>query len=198
MSLECELKYLDVDLNALRSRLAEAGAEGSPARFETNLVFDYADRSLKKAGILLRLRDFGGEATLTVKRPPDTEAVSTLKVLEEIESGVESFETVRQALEVVGFRKAFAYEKVREYWKFMQCTVCLDRLPFGDFVEIEGDKWPVLRCAEALGLDEYSSSRKTYRQLNLEHRRSKDLWPEENFVFSAEEKAAILRELEKE
>ncbi|MEF2231016.1 MAG: class IV adenylate cyclase [Pseudodesulfovibrio sp.] len=198
MTLECEVKYLDVDLGAMRARLEAAGAAGSSARFETNIVFDYPDRSLKKAGILLRLRDFGGEAILTVKRPPDAETVSTLKIFEEIESGVEDFETVRKALEVVGFHKAFTYEKVRECWKFMQCTVCLDRLPFGDFVEIEGSKWPVLHCAEALGLDEYTSSRKTYHALNLEHRRSKDLWPEESFVFSEDEKAAIAREIGKE
>ncbi|MDD3310825.1 class IV adenylate cyclase [Pseudodesulfovibrio sp.] len=195
MSLECELKYLDVDLDALRLRLAESGAEGAPARFETNIVFDHPDRSLKKAGVLLRLRDFGGEATLTVKRPPDHETLSTLKIFEEIESGVENFDAVREALRIVGFHEAFSYEKVRECWKFMQCTVCLDRLPFGDFVEIEGSKWSVFRCAEALGLDEQPTSRQTYRELNLEHRRLKDLYPEESFVFTPDEKRALLAEI---
>ncbi|WP_419787741.1 class IV adenylate cyclase [Pseudodesulfovibrio sp.] len=195
MTLECEVKFLDVDLDVLRNRLVEKGATGAPALFETNVVFDRSDRSLKKAGVLLRLRNYGGKALLTVKRPPEHEPVSSLKVFDEIESGVDDFEAVRQALLVAGLREAFSYEKVRECWKFMDCTVCLDRLPFGDFVEVEGNKRPVFRCAEALGLDEFPSSNKTYHALNLEHRRSKDLYPEEGFVFSPEQKEAIFAEI---
>lgn len=198
MGLECELKYLDVDLDGLSRRLDAAGALSTGQYFESNLVFDYPDRSLKEAGILLRLRDKQGKAVLTVKRPPETEGPSALKIFEEIESEVEDFATVRKALEVVGFTVAFAYEKVREKWSFMECAVCLDRLPYGDFVEIEGTEDTVPACAEALGLMGNPTSKETYHALNIEHRRKNGLEHDESFTFTPDRKRAILKEIGKD
>lgn len=198
MALECELKFLDVDLEGLGSRLAGAGAVRAGRYFESNLVFDYPDRSLKAAGILLRLRDKQGKGVLTVKRPPEQEEMSALKIFEEIESEVEEFDTVRKALEAVGFRVAFAYEKVREKWSFDGCEVCLDRLPFGDFVEIEGPRELVMRCAGDLGLDGQPTSKETYHALNIERRRNAGLEPDENFVFSPDVRELILKEIGKD
>ena len=138
MALECELKYLDVDLDDLSRRLGDVGGDNLGKYFESNLVFDYSDRSLKDAGILLRLRERQGQAVLTVKHPPKVDVPSSLKVFEEIETNIGDFATMRAALEAVGFSVAFAYEKVREKWKHKECTICLDHLPFGDYVEIEG------------------------------------------------------------
>ena len=73
MALECELKYLDVNLEELSQRLKNAGGQCLGRYFETNLVFDYPDRSLKESGILLRLREKQGKAVLTVKKPPKEE-----------------------------------------------------------------------------------------------------------------------------
>ena len=198
MTLECELKFLDVDLEALSRRLADVGAVRAGRYLETNLVFDYPDRSLRAAGILLRLRDKQGRAVLTVKRPPEQEGPSALKVFEEIESEVEEFETVQRALEIVGFRVAFTYEKVREKWSFGGCAVCLDRLPFGDYVEIEGEEPDVVRCVEDLGLGGKPTSKDTYHAINIEYRRGSGLEPDENFVFSPEQRAAIVAEIGKE
>ena len=117
MPLECELKYLDVNLEDLSRRLAEAGGERLGRYFESNLVFDYPDRDLKDAGILLRLRKRQGQAVLTVKHPPKGDVPSALKVFEEIETTVGDFSIMKTALEALGFSVAFAYEKVREKWK---------------------------------------------------------------------------------
>lgn len=198
MTLECELKFLEADLEALSRRLADSGGDCAGRYLESNLVFDYPDRSLRSAGILLRLRDKQGKGVLTVKRPPAQEGPSALKVFEEIESEVEDFDTVRKALEVVGFRVAFAYEKVREKWAFGGCAVCLDRLPFGDFVEIEGEEPSVMRCAKDLGLAGKPISKETYHALNIEYRRETGLEPDENFVFSPEQREAIAGEIGKE
>ena len=198
MTLECELKFLEADLDALGRTLADAGSVCEGRYLESNLVFDYPDRSLRAAGILLRLRDKQGRAVLTVKRPPEQDTPSALKVFEEIESEVEEFDTVRKALEIVGFRVAFRYEKVREKWALHGCAICLDRLPFGDFVEIEGDEPSVIRCAEELGLFGNPTSKDTYHALNIEYRRKAGLEPDENFVFSPERKEAIVREIGKE
>jgi len=198
MGLECELKYLDVDLDDLSHRLKGTDGEYLGRYFESNLVFDYPDRSLKEAGILLRLREKQGKAVLTVKRPPEVELSSTLKVFEEIESVVDDFGTVKMALETVGFSIAFAYEKVREKWMFMDCNICLDHLPYGDYVEIEGTEVTVPECAAILGLDRNATSKSTYHALNIEYRERNGMEYDESFVFSDEAKAVMFKEIGKE
>ncbi|MBI9080622.1 MAG: class IV adenylate cyclase [Pseudodesulfovibrio sp.] len=198
MVLECELKYLDININELSGRLAEVGAWNMGRYFESNLVFDYPDRSLKGASILLRLRERQGQAVLTVKRPPGVSVSSALKVFEEIETTVGDFSVMQAALEAVGFSVAFAYEKVREKWKYKECTICLDHLPFGDYVEIEGTEETVRVCAEAVGLDACKTSKATYHALNIEHRSVNGLDQNESFVFDDERRAVLFKEIGKE
>ncbi|EGB13492.1 adenylate cyclase [Pseudodesulfovibrio mercurii] len=196
MALECELKYPEADLAALADRLRAAGAGTSGRYFEANTVYDRPDRSLKREGVLLRLRERQGQGVLTVKRPPANPVPSALKVFEEIETGVDDPSALAQALEAVGFVPAFRYEKVREKWRYMGCVVCLDHLPFGDFAEIEGEEASVPACAAALGLDPNRTTKATYHGLNLEYRLAKGLEPDENFVFEPGERAALLDEIE--
>ena len=195
MALECELKYLGVNLADLSRCLSDAGGENLGKYFESNLVFDYPDRSLRDAGILLRLREKQGQAVLTVKHPPKVATPSILKVFEEIETSVGDFATMKTALEAVGFSVAFAYEKVREKWKHKECVICLDHLPFGDYVEIEGTEATVPACADALGLGEVETSKATYHALNIEYRRANGLGPDENFVFDGDARAVIFKEV---
>ncbi|MCJ2163670.1 MULTISPECIES: class IV adenylate cyclase [unclassified Pseudodesulfovibrio] len=198
MTLECELKYLNADLKDLSHRLQRAGGESSGRYLEVNMVFDRPDRSLKQDGILLRLREKQGRGVLTVKRPPDVVQSSILKVFEEIETAVGDVSVMKTALEAVGFMQVFAYEKVREKWRFMECNVCLDQLPFGDFVEIEGTDDSVPACAKLLGLDVAATTKETYHGLNIEYRQAQGLEPDENFVFDAAVRISILDELGKE
>ncbi|QJB57881.1 class IV adenylate cyclase [Pseudodesulfovibrio sp. zrk46] len=198
MVLECELKYLEVNLNDLSERLHNAGGESSGRYFESNIVFDYPDRSLKEAGVLLRLREKKGEAVLTVKKPPETDVPSSLKVFEEIESVVEDFDTVKRALEAVGFRVAFAYEKVREKWRFMDCVICLDHLPYGDFVEIEGTEETVHACAKAIDIGDHPTSKSTYHALNLEYRSANGMEMNESFVFAEEDRRRFKEQFRKD
>ncbi|MFH1914126.1 MAG: class IV adenylate cyclase [Pseudomonadota bacterium] len=199
MALERELKYVDADLDALRRRLCASGGDPCGGRyFESNLVFDGPGRQLKAAGVLLRLRLRQGQAVLTVKRPPAGMEDSALKVFEELETTVGDFAAMRAALEAVGFDVAFTYEKMREKWRFEGCTVCLDHLPYGDFVEIEGDETLVPRCAAILGIDPATSTKATYHALNLERRATMGLDPDENFVFTPAERVALLAEIGRE
>ena len=98
---------------------------------------------------------------------------------------------VGEALTTVGFIPAFSYGKVREKWRFMDCTVCLDRLPFGDFVEIEGGEATVPACAEALDLDPNLTTKATYHGLNIEYRHAQGLESDENFIFDEAARASL-------
>ena len=197
MPLECERKYLGVDLDALNKRLEASGARGGEPYFESNLVFDRPDGSLKEADTLLRLRQKQGVNVLTVKRPPEGAKSSTMKIYEELETKVADHDETVAMLEILGFTPAFAYEKVRGKWSFMGCVICCDQLPFGDFAEIEGEERAVDECAAALGLDSFSISLGNYHQLNLEHRRNNGLPLENGFVFDDETRESLLEQLAK-
>lgn len=198
MHLERELKFLGVNLKETGRRLREVGGQSLGRYFETNVVFDSPDRALKRQGMLLRLREKEGEAVLTVKRPPENAESSGLKVFEEIETGVGDFNAMRESLLAVGFVEVFGYEKIREKWRYGECVICLDTLPFGDFIEIEGTEEMVAACAGDLGLEDCKTSTETYYRLNIQYRRDNGLPPDENFRFSEAERADLVRLLGKD
>jgi len=195
MALEMERKYLDVDHAALRARLKALGAEFLGRWFEANAVYDDSDRSLKAAGTLLRLREKQGRHVLTLKRRPDSASPEGVKVYEEHETEVADGGALRALLAGLGYAPAFAYEKVREKWRLEGCEICLDALPFGDFLEIEGDEAGIEACARALKLPPDKASAATYHELNRRRRESAGLPPEESFVFPAARAGRLRAEL---
>lgn len=191
MPLEIEVKYLDADHGALRQRLSALGAECLGRWFEANVVYDDAKRSLKAQGTLLRLRQKGGRFVLTLKRA-SSQTSQTAKIYEESETGVDDADGLCGILEGLGYHPALRYEKVREKWALLGCEVCLDTLPFGAFVEIEGGEADIAACARALELPSGQASKATYHDLNRRHRAAAGLAPDESFVFDAAAKAEIL------
>lgn len=193
MSVEAELKFLNVDHAALRLRLRELGAASQGRYFEENLVFDDDERGLRKREMLLRLRRTSHGALLTVKRP--CLEPSAVKLREEFETGVSDLQSMRLALEALGYHAVFAYEKVREKWLLDSSEICLDHLPFGDFVEIEGTVESIPPVVERLGLQTATTSRETYHALNRAWRLSRGLEHDDCFVFSSEERVRLERDI---
>lgn len=194
MSLEIEIKHLDVDHDALRLRLATLGAEPLGRWFESNEVFDDPERSLKAKGTLLRLRGKQGRFVLTLKRASKT-ASTMAKVYEESETEVADPAPLREILVGLGYAPVLRYEKVREKWRLHGCEVCLDLLPFGSFAEIEGDEAGIQACAQALALPPQTASTATYHDLNRAWRAAQSLPPDESFCFDAASKAKLGRDL---
>lgn len=192
MPLETEVKYLDADHGQLRRRLLEVGATRLGRWFEANTVYDDASRSLKQSGTLLRLRERTGRHVLTLKRAAGAAASNRFKAYEESETDVADPGALHEILAGLGFAPALRYEKVREKWALLGCEVCLDTLPFGDFVEIEGGEQDIAACASALGLPGDKASTATYHELNRLARLAKGEPPEESFVFEAAAKARLL------
>jgi adenylate cyclase class 2 len=193
MGLEVERKYSVDDLDAVRQSLRDRGASWKDRCFEHNVVFDTADRSLKSRGMLLRLRQTGRRGVLCLKRPPAQEAASQeAKVFEEVESDVEHPEQLQELFRGLGYCDAFRYEKLREQWVLDECLICLDLLPFGRYVEIEGSPEAISRCALQLGLEAERWTTKTYHQLNQERLAEKGLTPDESFVFQEPERSRLI------
>jgi adenylate cyclase, class 2 len=152
--LETEVKFLLNDLPALRERLLAAGAQLHKARvFERNVRFDTVDSTLLSQDSLLRLRQ-DTAVTLTLKTPPETaEQSRQVKVMQELEVSVSDFDTMSRILTRLGYAPVQVYEKYRETFTLDGVEIVLDKLPYGDFIELEGDEATIRQLADILGLN---------------------------------------------
>jgi len=149
-NIEVEVKYRLVDLDAVRHRLVGVGARCSGRAFETNLRYDTSDGGIRQAGCLLRLRK-DGKNRLTHKAPHVDTGKEGFKIHRELEVEVSDFDTMDGILKALGFEAVQTYEKWRETFHLKACEICLDTLPYGEFMEIEGEKAQIEEVAHLLG-----------------------------------------------
>jgi len=147
---EVEVKFHVQQLTDLARRLEDLGAVLDSTRLlEHNLRFDTPDRRLERDHRALRLRH-DSSTTLTFKGPSSIE--DGIRVRTEIETRVEDFSRTRMLLEALGYVVTFEYEKFRTTYTAAQTSIMLDELPYGDFIEIEGDPDAIKVMAGHLGL----------------------------------------------
>jgi adenylate cyclase class 2 len=149
-NLEIEVKFYLSDMDFIRDRILEIGAVSRGRVFETNLRFDDADNHLIQKKSLLRLRQ-DTKTTLTFKSEPAFKD-DQFKILKELEVEVSDFPTMKHILESLGFREEQVYEKWRETFLLNHTNLCLDTMPYGDFLEIEGQKEDIKKLASQIGL----------------------------------------------
>jgi len=149
---EIEAKFFISNLPALLEKLQRLGAISlRPRMLEINLRFDTGDMSLRDRAQVLRLRQ-------------DDKAILTFKSLGEIIDGVISrtelevvvsdFQTTRSILEALGFQVFMTYEKYRQNFKLNDLVASVDEMPYGHFIELEGNSPEHVRSTAALlGLD---------------------------------------------
>jgi len=150
---ELEAKFFVLDLKKIEVCLQELEAHLiQPRSLETNIRFDLPDNCLSSEGHILRLRQ-DTEARLTYKSAGINESGVLNRT--EIEFVVENFEKAKQFLEALGYQRLFYYEKYRTTYALdsnslllenqkqasgiHNCHIMLDELPYGNFVEIEGE-----------------------------------------------------------
>lgn len=150
-NLEIEVKFFIADIAAVRDKLISEGATSQGRIFETNIRYDDPNESLLKKKSLLRLRK-DRQVRLTVKTDP-AEQSKEFKILRELEVTVNDFDVMDMILNSLGFHKAQIYEKWRESFIFNQVELCLDTLPYGTFLEIEGSPNAIRTAADLLGLN---------------------------------------------
>lgn len=134
---EIEAKFYVRNLDGIITRLQLLRAYLiQPRVLETNLRFDLPDGSLRSSGRVLRLRR-DTEARLTYK----SASRNNNGVLEraEVELTVEDFQKANEFLEALGYRQVILYEKYRTTYEIEGVQIMLDELPYGNFVEIEGE-----------------------------------------------------------
>ncbi|RAW44850.1 class IV adenylate cyclase [Halorubrum sp. 48-1-W] len=160
---EVEIK-VPADLETVRSRLREGGADPGAVRRQRDVYYDAPHREFAETDEALRIRrettddreattddreattddrgattddasDAGESVRLTYKGPLVDDGSKTRS---EHETGVEDGEELAGVLDGLGFEPAATVEKRREYWRFEGFTVALDSVDrVGEFVEIE-------------------------------------------------------------
>lgn len=150
MPMEYEAKFILTDSQEIRSKIITLDGHSDGRFFETNACYEDAKDSLIQKRSILRLRQ-DRKVWLTYKSPP-TEANREVKTMNEIEVSVSDFESMDQILIAVGFHRAQVYEKWRETFILDDAQLCLDTMPFGDFLEIESTPKRVKSFAASLGL----------------------------------------------
>lgn len=141
---ETEAKFYVRDLSRIKSRLDELDARLVQERIlERNIRFDLPGAPLRAGGRVLRLRH--DTSTKFTYKSASTNEQGVLS-REEIEFKVEDFEKAKRFLEALGYQTLVYYEKFRTTYEWNDTLIMLDELPYGSFVEIEGDAVDAIRA----------------------------------------------------
>lgn len=185
---EIEVKLKVPSPARLKRRLKELKFEVVERRhFEANVVFDFHDRRLRKARLLLRLRTKGRRNIVTFKEAPLKSG--PYKVRREIETEIEDGAQLGWIFEALGLHPVFRYEKFRTAYapkrrrKTAHSPVLLfDETPIGIYVELEGSRKWIKKVAKQLGYAPGDYITASYATLHQEHWRKRGVL-RQNMVF---------------
>ncbi|NDJ60146.1 MAG: class IV adenylate cyclase [Chloroflexi bacterium] len=162
---ETEVKLYVPDLDAVRARLEAMGARLSAQRvYERNIRYDDAAGTFDSERIVLRLRQ-DTRVRLTYKADTDQVAAGDAKVRFEAEVEVSDFDAMHTILGKLGFSPFMIYEKYRTTYTLGAVEVMLDELPYGSFVEIEGEAEAIMQARQQLDLHDAPSFTASYTTL---------------------------------
>lgn len=167
MAIEIEKKYrlTSEERERVLKRLREVNAQFCSEAFEENTLYSGGVVDIKNC--VLRLRRVGGSAILTFKeRFPSTSAIKRQR---EDETRVEDADAMAAILDGLGYRPVLVYEKRRATWRLADTEVVVDELPFGLFMEIEGEEKAIENAEVLLGLEKVKAEMATYPQLAAQH-----------------------------
>jgi adenylate cyclase, class 2 len=168
VATEVEKKYRLTrgEAESVRRRLEEVGAEAEgEEEFEENTI--YTGPGLDPRRRVLRLRRRRDRAVFTFKEREPT--ASAIKRQREEETEVADADALAAILEALGYRPALVYEKRRTTWRVGGVEVVFDELPFGLFLEIEGEEPDILAAEKLLGLENAEAEHAPYPELALRH-----------------------------
>ena len=167
MPIEIEKKYrlTRKQRGDVLNRLPEIGATRDCVDFEVNTL--YAGDAIDPDHAVLRLRRIGDRGILTFKErlPSD----SAIKHQLEDETTVGDPDAMDAILESLGLSPVLVYEKRRERWLVGNTEVVIDELPFGMFMEIEGEELAIKDVEEKLAIKRLKAETATYPLLTREH-----------------------------
>ena len=155
MPIETEIKFRVINLDALAQQLQSAEFRlETPRSFESNVLYDTPDRQMRARTEILRIRNYAGRWTLTLKRLPlSGPAEDRHKHRIETETGITDGDALAEVFLSLGLVAAFRYEKWRTEWSDGEGHCVVDETPIGDYAELEGPSAWIDRTAARLGVD---------------------------------------------
>lgn len=141
MQTEVEVKFLAINIEQTRRKLAELGAVcEQPMRLMRRVMADVPQHLHDDA--FVRVRDEGSKIVMTYKQF-DALSVDGAK---EIEIVVDDFDRARQLLEALGYEMQSYQETRRETWRLGEAEIVLDEWPWlKPYLEIEAADEKLLR-----------------------------------------------------
>ncbi len=172
MAIETEKKYrLDKPtMVAIADRLREVGAEFVSERFEQNFI--YRNSIPDENNAVLRIRKIGESTFLTYKERIKNDSEFKTKI--EHETLVSDAEEMEFIVAKLGYKLAVVYEKHRKTFHLGDCEVVLDELPFGQYMEIEGDPKEILEVEKMLDAEAYQAETRGYSRLTVKYGKDED------------------------
>jgi len=181
-NIETEIKLAVKDAESASTLLSARGFEiRKPRVFESNIVFDTPEKTLRAAGCLLRIRTVDSQCILTFKGPGTP---GRHKTREEIEVQVSDAAGLSKILQRLGYQPTFRYEKYRTEFALVsdRGVVTVDETPFGVFLELEGPPDWIDKTARDLGFEERQYITASYGELYRRYCHSMGETPS-NMVF---------------
>lgn len=154
MNAEIEVKFVDVDIDDIRQRLEEAGAElEQPMRDMKRALIEEEHHAAEN--MFIRIRDEGDKVTLCLKKKTKSLEASTIDSTYEIETTIGDFDTAVELFKVAGWHYITYQESRRETWRYGDVEVVIDEWPWiQPYIEIEGASEEAVKQAAAdLGFD---------------------------------------------
>jgi len=153
-AIETEIKFRVADATDLQAKLSSIGFNLiTPRSFESNTLYDTADRSLRAKRELVRIRQYNGKWLLTHKRVPDSGiGEDRHKHRIETETELSDGSALAEVFASIGFIPVFRYEKWRTEWSDDIGHCVIDETPLGVFAELEGAPDWIDRIAHDLGI----------------------------------------------
>ena len=152
MSLEIEAKFLEVNINDLRSKIKKLGGKKIHKMvMYRRYVFNLLDPNEKG---YIRTRDENGRITITLKKyPPNTKYAKEFEIVLEKGSTINDAKTI---LEAQGYKVKAYQESLREKWSLSGCLeIAIDTLPgLPTYVELEcKNENEIKKLSKLLGFD---------------------------------------------
>lgn len=154
MQTEIEVKFVDVDIDDIRSRLKKSGAVLEiPMRDVRRALIEEEHHSADN--MFIRIRDEGDKVTLCLKKKTKSLKNSTIDSTYEIETTVGDFDKTIELFRVAGWHYMTFQESRRETWKIDEAEVVIDEWPWiKPYIEIEAKSESIVRkVSSMLGFD---------------------------------------------
>jgi adenylate cyclase, class 2 len=182
---EIEVKFRLENEKAFIDHLNKMGFINVKDVFETNIIFDMMDGSYSSRGRLVRVRETDKGNILTYKEKQGED--SQYKVRTEIETSIDDSEQMIEMLKYMGFIISFVYQKKRMHFTKDDIEITIDKLPFGNYIEIEATKNQIVNLSKELNLEMTEISNMSYLALYYKVCWEQNIQPSSVTAFTEED-----------